>query len=206
MIVPGHVVFLWRIIHQHFTLAFLKHNSTCRSNELSLFFGKVVNFLPKTSLTFPPSSLVRSVERSQRRTSEARSVVLVISAAANPEAFLSETAYSFMEVPVAGRFDLFSLSLKKMMLTIRFVTVWRVFGASLRRLDHLDLKLLPHPPGPVPWSCHGREGSGGGGGVCVYTSHLWPMQTWSHTCMKNNVHILNEQDTVKTRKRIFRNI
>jgi len=35
MLVPGHVVFLWRIIHQHFTLAFLKHISTCCWNKPS---------------------------------------------------------------------------------------------------------------------------------------------------------------------------
>lgn len=33
MIAPGHVLFLWRVIHQHFTLAFFEHISSCRRDK-----------------------------------------------------------------------------------------------------------------------------------------------------------------------------
>lgn len=47
MIVPGHVVFLWRIIHQHFTLAFLEHISACHRNKPSWPFWKKLPTLAK---------------------------------------------------------------------------------------------------------------------------------------------------------------
>lgn len=75
MIVPRHVVFLWRIIHQHFTLAFLEHISTCRWNKPSWIFRKSCLLWPKKYLNL--NCLGFFLERSQRRTTEARSALFL---------------------------------------------------------------------------------------------------------------------------------
>ena len=77
MIVPGHVVFLWRIIHQHFTLAFLEHISACRRNKPSWPFWKKLPSLAKKFFSLPWTVLCFFLERSQRRTADARSALLV---------------------------------------------------------------------------------------------------------------------------------
>lgn len=58
MVVPGHVVFLWRIIHQYFTFGFLEHISTFHQQEDGKNPGKIILY----SGTKGSWSLFRSVE------------------------------------------------------------------------------------------------------------------------------------------------
>lgn len=106
MIVPGHVVFLWRIIHQHFTLAFLKHISTCCWNKSSrsLENSSVTKKSPEVQLDqFCPCFLWRS---SRQRTN--LSALLVYFSSSISWRLSVQTAYSFIEVPGAGGLKPFS--------------------------------------------------------------------------------------------------
>lgn len=155
MIVPGHVVFLWRIIHQHFTLAFLEHISSCRWNKPSWPFQKVASFGQNKSNISPQFS--GAIAATHLR-SAFRSFGYFCSS--KSRRLSPQTAYSFTEVPGAGRAELCGVFFNHARF---FVSVWRALGAFLRRLDHLDLKpsLLPYPPlAPVPSSCHGRRRKG----------------------------------------------
>lgn len=159
MIVPGHVVFLWRIIHQHFTLAFLKHISTCCCNksprplENSSVTKKSRSSAWSVLSVFPLEELAATHE-------PLRSLGLflqqhILEAFCANSLFIHRGARSW-------RTQAFSPPFNHAQLTIRFVSVRLVvFGAFLRSLDHLDLSsatsllpYIPHAPGPVkllPW-------------------------------------------------------
>ena len=167
MIVPGHVVFLWRIIHQHFTLAFLEHISACRRNKPSWPFWKKLPSLAKKFFSLPWTVLCFFLERSQRRTADARSALLVYlrSGKSRRLSLSKQLIHSERCQELKGSsFSLFSFPFND---ARYFASVFlRVVGAFLRRLDHLDLRpsLLPYPPlappAPAPWSCHGRMRKG----------------------------------------------
>ena len=155
MIVPGHVVFLWRIIHQHFTLAFLEHISACRRNKPSWPFWKKLPSLAKKFFSLPWTVLCFFLERSQRRTADARSALLVYlrSGKSRRLSFSKQLIHSERCQELKGSsFSLFSFPFND---ARYFASVFlRVVGAFLRRLDHLDLRpsLLPYPPPCSPCS------------------------------------------------------
>ena len=172
MIVPGHVVFLWGIIHQHFTLAFLKHISTCRWNKPSWSAGKKVakktlKFTLKCLLPFCPVC-VQLAATHQTPNTEHKKQAALFRLFLQSRRLSLKTAYSFIEVPGAARIDFFFFFHDAKY----FVRVWRVFGAFLRRLDHLASvrRSASSCSAPGPWSCHGGRRK-------AHTSHLRPMQT-----------------------------
>lgn len=163
MIVPGHVVFLWRIIHQHFTLAFLEHISACRRNKPSWPFGKSCLLWPKIfSLLYTVLFFSGEISATHRRRAF-HSFGLFVQRQIQ-EAFSLQTAYSFREVPGAGRVELFPFFLfMTLAISQVFFCVWlvRFYAVSTtwtsdRRSSHIP----PAPPAPAPWSCHGRRRKG----------------------------------------------
>lgn len=143
MLVPGHIVFLWRIIHQHFTLAFLKHISTCRWNKPSwpvALFGLNSKVQLEQLVPFCPFNVevvathLRCTFRSFGYFSRNKSRQL------SPKSLLSHTSARYCNDRAFG------------------VCLVRFYAGS--PLDHLDLKpsLLPVVlPAPDPWCCHGRR-------------------------------------------------
>lgn len=103
MIMPGHVVFLWRTIHQHFTLAFFEHNSTSSWNKPSFSFE---NMSILKSLKFSTSCPVSSISAVFAATHH-RSAFLAFFSSSKSRRLSLKTAYSFIEVPGAGRVQLF---------------------------------------------------------------------------------------------------
>lgn len=163
MIVPGHVVFLWRIIHQHFTLAFLEHISTCRWSKPSWPLEKVA-FLP----FYPPPKKLKtnpclSVFWRDRSDAPLKRAPLfwVISAAANPGGFhWKQLIHSERCQELEGSSFLFFLFFLMTRTISSVFGVWlvRFYAGSTtwtsnRRSSHI-------PPAPVPWSCHGRRRKG----------------------------------------------
>lgn len=173
MVVPGHVVFLWRIIHQHFTLAFSEHPSV---NEPSCSLREVSSRLPATVLV-PSRFFSLERYRSDAPPPDRGSAVSVIPPAAKSKRLCVKTAFHSCRCQ-----ELRGSASLKWSLLLRFQGVWRVFDAFLRNPDHLDLQtsLLPYPPRfcsvKLPW----QEEEG------AYTPHLRPTQTLSWA-FQNNV-------------------
>lgn len=201
MIVPGHVVFLWRIIHQHFTLAFLEHISACHRNKPSWPFWKKLPTLAK-NLQFTLNCPVFFWRDLSDAPPTRVPLFWFIWAAANPGGFLSPNSLFIQRDARTwkGRaFPFFSFSFND---ARYFASGFLcVVGAFLRRLDHLDLRpsLLPYPPLlpllPLPEVAMAEGGRG-------HTSHLWPKQAMIRAFMRNNVTYIYILNAAKTRKRI----
>ena len=152
MIVPGHVFFLWRIIHQHFTLAFLEHVSPGRWDTPSWSQENKLICQNKTKCEVQP--VEHSGPVSSRVVFAAlRSVFDYFSSSKSRGFFLWK--HGLFIHRGSGSFS-FSF---RVTLAAGSAGVWWMFGAFLRRPDHLDLRpsLRPHPPhAPAHCGYHGR--------------------------------------------------